>query len=213
MEKVDAIIFDVDGTLWDSREKVAQSWNQAMFDTYGREKTLTSEILTPLFGKTMNEIMDAAFPELDKKEQGRAAEVCYEYENRLLMEEPGIYYPGVDETIKILSEKYPLFIVSNCQCGYIEAVIKHLKNGNCIRDFLCYGDTKTEKDQTLRKLMEKHGLKNPVYVGDTAGDAKACRLARIPIIFAAYGLGEIKEEDYIEKINSIEELVSVMERI
>jgi hypothetical protein len=40
-----------------------------------------------------------------------------------LGERGGLLYPGVREGLAQLKEKYPLFIVSNCQSGYIETFI------------------------------------------------------------------------------------------
>ena len=43
-----------------------------------------------------------------------------------------------------------------------------------IKDHLCFGETQLSKDQTLLQLIGKNGLKSPVYVGDTQGDADSC---------------------------------------
>ena len=53
---MDGIIFDVDGTLWDSTEAVARSWNQAIEENTDFSLSLTADRLKSLFGKTMDEI-------------------------------------------------------------------------------------------------------------------------------------------------------------
>lgn len=63
-------------------------------------------------------------------------------------------YDGVVDTVKKLSEKYPLFIVSNCQCGYIEAMLNASGLGSYIKDHLCFEETQTPKSQTH---PEAHG--------------------------------------------------------
>lgn len=63
------IIFDVDGTLWDSTDVVADSWNAAIRDTVGIEANLDGDRLKQLFGKTMDEIGLAMLPMLDKKKE------------------------------------------------------------------------------------------------------------------------------------------------
>lgn len=102
-------------------------------------------------------------------------DICFDYENRYLETHPGVYYEGVMDTLKELALEYPLFIVSNCQCGYIEVMMKGAGMEPYIKDFLCFGQTQTSKDQTILKLMEKNNLTNPVYVGDTQGDADSCK--------------------------------------
>ena len=134
-----------------------------------------------------------------------------DYENRYLETHPGVYYEGVMDTLKELALEYPLFIVSNCQCGYIEVMMKGAGMEPYIKDFLCFGQTQTSKDQTILKLMEKNNLTSPVYVGDTQGDADSCKNAGIPFIFAAYGLGDVKE-DY-PTIHSFSELKTILREL
>ena len=135
---MDGIIFDVDGTLWDSTDSVAESWNLAIRENSTLDLTIDGEILQGLFGKTMTEIADALFPSLSEKERMDFIAVCFDYENRYLETHPGRMYDGVVDTVKKLSEKYPLFIVSNCQCGYIEAMLNASGLGSYIKDHLCF---------------------------------------------------------------------------
>ena len=121
---MDGIIFDVDGTLWDSVEVVAESWNLAIKENSDLEPNLNREILQGLFGKTMDEIAAGVFPDLDTDSRRKLMDICFDYENRYLETHPGVYYEGVMDTLKELALEYPLFIVSNCQCGYIEVMMK-----------------------------------------------------------------------------------------
>ena len=59
---MDGIIFDVDGTLWDSVEVVAESWNLAIKENSDLEPSLNREILQGLFGKTMVKLLPEFFP-------------------------------------------------------------------------------------------------------------------------------------------------------
>lgn len=120
---MDGIIFDVDGTLWDSVEVVAESWNLAIKENSDLEPNLNREILQGLFGKTMDEIAAGVFPDLDLDSRRKLMDICFDYENRYLETHPGVYYEGVMDTLKDLALEYPLFIVSNCQCGYIEVMM------------------------------------------------------------------------------------------
>ena len=63
MEKVQAILFDLDGTLWDSSEGVLKSWNQVleMHPECGRGP-ITQEELNGCFGLPMTEIAAKLFP-------------------------------------------------------------------------------------------------------------------------------------------------------
>ena len=190
---MDSIIFDVDGTIWDSTESVAASWNKAIREHSDLDLTLEPVSLSRVFGKTMTEIADILFPALAPDERMKLLDVCFNEENRYLEDHPGILYPGVAETIRDLSHKYPLYIVSNCQCGYIEVMLRTTGLEPYIRDHLCFGETQVPKGETILMLMEKNGLKSPVYVGDTQGDADSCKTAGIPFIFAGYGFGDVPD--------------------
>lgn len=204
---MDGIIFDVDGTLWDSTDSVAESWNQAIRENTDLHVTVDGTILKSLFGKTMDEIYNALFPQLPQSEKERIGGLCYEYENRLLETNPGRLYDGVAETFKTLSERTGLYIVSNCQCGYIEIFLKTSGLESCVKDHLCFGETQVSKGQTIRMLMERNHLKDVVYVGDTQGDANACKEAGVPFIFAEYGFGDVP--DAKRRIAKISELLTL----
>ena len=110
---MDGIIFDVDGTLWDSTEAVARSWNQAIEENTDFSLSLTADWLKSLFGKTMDEITLALFPSCPKEERDRIGYLCFNYENRLLETDHGVLYPDVAQTLENLSQKTDLYIVSN----------------------------------------------------------------------------------------------------
>ena len=188
---MDSIIFDVDGTLWDSTESVAASWNKAIREHSSLNLTLEPVSLSRVFGKTMTEIADTLFPSLSADERMKLLEVCFDEENRYLEDHPGILYPDVARTLKKLASRYPLYIVSNCQCGYIEVLLRTTGLGPYIKDHLCFGETQVPKGETIRRLIVKNRLQSPVYVGDTQGDADSCKTAGIPFIFAEYGFGDV----------------------
>ncbi len=190
---MDSIIFDVDGTLWDSTESVAASWNKAIREHSSLNLTLEPVSLSRVFGKTMTEIADTLFPSLSADERMKLLEVCFDEENRYLEDHPGILYPDVARTLKKLASRYPLYIVSNCQCGYIEVLLRTTGLGPYIKDHLCFGETQVPKGKTIRKLIVKNRLQSPVYVGDTQGDADSCKTAGIPFIFAEYGFGDVPD--------------------
>ncbi|MBO6136990.1 MAG: HAD family hydrolase [Lachnospiraceae bacterium] len=207
--RTDGIIFDIDGTIWDSTGIVADAWNEAAESTGYTDRRVSSEDLKGLFGKQMEEIVLALFPEVSDKERSRLLVVCRDKEQEYLQNDPcdGIAYPGICSTIESLSRDIPVFIVSNCQSGYIELVCEKLLLGEYIKDSECYGDTQKGKAENLKLLCRRNGLKAPVYVGDTEGDRQACEEAGVPFIFASYGFGAPVKYD--AKISSPEELLTL----
>ena len=190
MEHVESLIFDIDGTLWDSRALVAQGYNIQLRKEGLEHLCVTAEDLLPLFGKVMTEIADAIFESLPPEQRYPLMERCMDTENRYLHENPcHIGYPDVRETLEKLSRSHRLFIVSNSQQGYPELCIQKLGLTPYITGHLCFGDTGTEKGETIRRLMEQHRITSAVYIGDTQGDLEAARQAGIDFVFAAYGFG------------------------
>lgn len=206
----DGIIFDVDGTLWDSTPIVAEAWTQAVLECGIKDRTVTAEELKQLFGKTMSVIAESLFPEASKEVQEEILEKCCIYEEEALEKnQQDICYPGVEKVIKALSRTYDLYIVSNCQCGYIELFLRKTKLEAYIKDIECFGNTGRNKGENIRLLTERNHLKAPVYIGDTQGDCDASKEAGVPFIFAAYGFGNVS--DCAAKIGKIENLPALLE--
>ncbi len=204
----ESLIFDIDGTLWDSRQLVAEGYNIQLEKEGLSHLAVTAEDLRPLFGKVMTEIADVILASIDPSERYELMERCMKTENDYLFaNECKIGYPGVKETLEALSKKYRLFIVSNSQCGYPELCIEKLGLTDYIEGHMCFGDTGTSKGQTILTLIRKHNIGSCIYIGDTQGDLEACKEAGIPFIFCAYGLG--KAESWDAKIDSIEELLNM----
>ena len=204
----ETLIFDIDGTLWDSRQLVAEGYNIQLEKEGLQHLAVTAEDLRPLFGKVMTEIADTILASIDPSERYELMERCMKTENDYLFaNECRIGYPKVKETLEALSKKYRLFIVSNSQCGYPELCIEKLGLTDYIEGHMCFGDTGTSKGQTILTLIRKHNIGSCIYIGDTQGDLEACKEAGIPFIFCAYGLGQA--ESYDAKIDSIEELLNM----
>ena len=204
----DGIIFDVDGTLWDSTPVVEEAWNQAFIDNGIDDIRVDADRLKGLFGLPMDDIIDDLMPNYPVDFRREFGPKCFQYEEEFLKKKPGIQYPGLEKTLSELSKKYPLFIVSNCQAGYIELFCEKTGLGKYITDHCCPGDTGLLKADNIKLIAKNNNLKNPVYVGDTQMDANACEAAGVKMIFASYGFGKVKEPDYT--IRSFEELLDIL---
>ena len=204
----ESLIFDIDGTLWDSRALVAEGYNIQLKSEGLDHLCVTAEDLKPLFGKVMTEIADVILASIPESERYALMERCMKTENDYLFEnECKIGYPKVKETMAELAKNHRLFIVSNAQCGYPELCIDKLGLGEYIQGHMCFGDTGTSKGKTVRTLMKKHNIENCVYIGDTQGDYEATVEAEIPFIWCAYGFGN--PEGYDAKVDAFEDLLNL----
>ena len=191
----DSIIFDVDGTIWDTTPIVAKAWNAALDECGLSHAHVDAARLKGLFGLPMDDIIADILPNEPPQKREEFKKLCYINEHEYLHREPGILYPKIREVFKALSEKLPLFIVSNCQSGYIELLLEKTGMGSFVKDFACYGDKGLLKAANISLIVKKHGLKHPVYVGDTQMDADACAEAGVPILYASYGFGKVASPD------------------
>lgn len=206
----ESLIFDIDGTLWDSTELVAKGYNRHVCRIGMPHLQVTGEYLKGLFGRTMTEIADVIFAEIEVPRRYEIMRSCMDEEHVVLEEDPcKIAYPGVVETMEKLAEKHRLFIVSNSQSGYPQLLIEKLGIGHLIRGHLCYGDTGTCKGETIRTLMNIHGITDAVYIGDTQGDMEASYMAGLPFVFCRYGFGT--PEKFDAAVDSFPELEKLFE--
>ena len=206
MKPYDGIIFDVDGTLWYSCDKVAKFWSIAATEYLGREIHWTGALIEPMFGQPMDVFLDTLLPGLTREQKDQLSRKLWDKENELLVNDPGVLYPGVAEGLKELSRDHRLFIVSNCQKGYIEVLLDSYGLRPYVEGWLCWEDTCDRKGVTIRTLMERCGLKNALYVGDTQGDADECAWAGVDFLWAAYGIGKVHNPP--EQIGSFAELLA-----
>ena len=205
---VDGIIFDLDGTLWDSCRVVAESWTRTMQQVYGSERVFTVDDIKAIMGLTATEIGAKLFPD----HGDRAMELCLrcmDDELDYISDHSGDVYPGVEEMLSQLSRRWPLFIVSNCQDGYIQCFFGATGLGKYIKDIECEGATGLAKAENIKLICRRNGLESPVYVGDTAGDERSAKAAGCCFVHASYGFGTVQAPDAV--IKSVAELPALLE--
>ena len=203
----DGILFDLDGTLWDSVDEIVLTWNSVIvkYPEYGTP--ICRRDMEGLMGLQMDDIAARLFPNVDKERQLRLTQECVTAENKYLYVHGAKLYPNVRETLAQLRRRHRLFIVSNCQNGYIEAFL-HANGLEPLFDgFLCYGATGRGKADNIRQVIASYGIQSPVYVGDTQTDCQASAAAGVPFVFAAYGFGQA--EQYAARIERFKDLTGL----
>ena len=208
-----AIIFDMDGTLWDSADNVAISWNIAM-KKFGYERAPINEAdMQSVMGKTMDKIAEILFDKVEGEERKALLELACKEENDYLREHGGVLYPEIRKTMECLKEDYRLFIVSNCQAGYIEAFLDYYQFHDLVEDIECYGNNDKPKAENIQLICQRNGIapEDAVYVGDIQGDYDSSMAAGVKFIHAAYGFGTINAE--VLKIDAFSELPEVVKSV
>lgn len=205
-----ALIFDLDGTLWDSSKEVASSWDQTIRRRHPNAPAIKKEDMIETMGLTMNEIAERLiYTRLGHVDHDLAL-LAFKEENDYLIEHPGRHYPHLEETLKKLKNKYRLLIASNCQLGYIEAFL-HSLNDNYFSDWISWGETQKSKGENVIAIMKRQKVKKAIFIGDTLKDYEAAEYAAIPFIHASYGFGSLINAKY--RIADLEELPSLVEDV
>ncbi|MBQ5775817.1 MAG: HAD family hydrolase [Bacteroidaceae bacterium] len=181
----DALIFDMDGTLWDAVDTYAEIWNMA-FEREGIEQRITRNDLLALIGTPIDDIIRHFVPadQVDHLLQVIAGLVVTE-----LPRLGGRLYEGVQEGIATLAQHYQLFMLSNCDELELPIFVRYAGIEPYITDTLAYGNTHLRKADNMRLLAEKYHLQHPVYVGDTDSDCSEAHRAGVPFVWMSYGFG------------------------
>ena len=202
------LIFDLDGTLWDCTETICLAWQELLNDY----RPVSLEEIKNVMGKTGEEIMFLLFPNLNNEEQKKLLTRLEENELVWISKIGAHIYPNVEETIKELSKEYNLYIVSNCQKGYIESFLNYYKLNDYFIDIESNGNSGQPKPINIKLIMERNNITDAIYIGDTYKDYLATTENNLPFIFSSYGFDTYRPE-YKYKIDSITELKDTLKEI
>jgi phosphoglycolate phosphatase len=190
--KNDALIFDLDGTLWNACAASAKGWNVG-FAKLGINKKVTTEQIESIAGNPFDKCIEILFPGLEKQ-YPQLFDVLEENEIEVVKCDGATFYEGVIDGLKDLSKKYKIFIVSNCQEWYLKLFFKFSGLEKILTGYDCYGMSGISKGEMLKRIQSKFSLKNPVYIGDTASDESAAEIAEMEYIYVSYGFGSPKNK-------------------
>lgn len=202
--KYDGIIFDLDGTLWDSTKEICETWSEVLSHYEEVNKVVTQDELYGCMGLPLDDIADRLLEGIEHAKAMKMMQECCDLEILYLGEHGGTLYPDLEKTLEQLTKTHKLFIVSNCQAGYIECFLHAHNLKKYFADIECIGRTGLSKGENNKLIIERNNLKSAIYVGDTQGDAQSAKVAGIPFVYATYGFGQVQEFDFtIERISEI----------
>ena len=213
MKKVELVIFDMDGTLVDSREDIAGAVNFTL-DKLGLKKISLLEI-TSYIGWGVVDLIEKSLGENHRSLLPRALKIFKDYYRRHSTDKSRLY-PGVGEILQHFRNKRKI-IVTNRQREFAKIALKAFKIENYFEMIIggdevgCLKPSACPLNRGIGKL--KVNKKDAVIVGDMAVDIIAGKAAGIYTCAVTYGLGK-KEElfkadpDFI--IENISELKNIL---
>ena len=204
----DGIIFDLDGTLWDVFDATYKSAN--MVTKKHNLKSVSKEVVRGCFGLNREDSAKAYFPHLDLRESLNYIEEVIQNTTEILNTEGGIIFPNLKETLKVLSNNYDLYIVSNTsQKEYIESFLNCSDTKALFKDYIAASMLKISKADAIKKVIKDNELEKAVYVGDMIKDLEATIDAGVPFVQAKYGFGnDLKTEFYINEIKELPDIIN-----
>jgi phosphoglycolate phosphatase len=204
----DAVIFDIDGTLWNASSASARGWNLGLAQL-GIRNRVTAEQIAMVAGSPFEDCVEALLPGMSVRHPSLFEVLC-RYERAGVKRDGGKLYDGAFEAVSLLANKFDVFLVSNCQDWYLELFLDFSGLGPLLSGVDCHGRSSLPKNEMLSRMKRLQSPAAPVYVGDTAGDEAAAATAGITYIHASWGFGQPKGDPIT--VNSFAELLALLER-
>ena len=205
-----AVIFDLDGTLWETIDSTLESIN-TVARKYNQNE-VTKELICDNYGNNKVESAKLFFPNLSQEEAFKILDEADELNIKNLTSNGGYIYPGLEEALFSLNQEYDLFIISNTATKkYIESFLISSKLFKYFKDYVAASEIILSKGNAIIKLMDDYYIEKAIYVGDTLKDYKASEVANIPFIQCLYGFGKDLKCKY--SINNIDELYNLTDKI
>jgi len=185
----DGLIFDLDGTLWDSSLAVRIAWNTAIKTDSSPSRDFTHDDIAGIMGLPMGKIFEKLLPNCSSSQRDAIASKCFSEELAVIRNVGAHIYPGVAEGLATLSSVYPLFVVSNCNTEYLLLFLQISGLGNYFTDSECYGNTGKPKAENIRSVIQRNRLRQTAYIADTSADEESAKSAGATYFHVNYGFG------------------------
>ncbi|WP_337099625.1 HAD family hydrolase [Paenibacillus sp. YIM B09110] len=220
LTKPEAVIFDMDGTLFETETLLVQV-HKRLFETLREEKLYMKETppvdkLLSCLGMLLEDIWRQIMPDSSEAARRRADELMLQYELEGLEAGEGELYPYVEQTLVWLKEQdVKLFVASNGLEAYVKGVAEHKGIAPLFDGLYSAGEYGTaSKVDLVARLLSDHGVQSAWMVGDRSSDVEAGKgngLSTIGCAYASYGKrNELEGADIL--ISDFRELRELIER-
>ena len=187
-----AIIFDLDGTLIDSRTDIVTSIQVALA-RLGVDDTLGPEAIGALVGRPLREMIQTTASTLDKAELERAVTLYRDHFSRHFQDKSQVF-PGVSRGLALLSREFPLGCATTKPPASTEQVLTAFGLRavfTAVRGTEGNMAYKPAPDVLLAIAQDLEiDPASLLYVGDTVADIQAAHAAGAKAAWAKWGYGK-----------------------
>lgn len=203
------IIFDFDGTLFDTRTVDVAAFNRA-FAEMGYAALSEDEVLA-VIGKPLAAIA-ADFFDSKEQEANRYFELVLRYELEEIPPNAQMYPFAIKLLHKLKEAGHSLVICSNGSKGYLEAILRKFDLYDLFT-IVWYAHEGVSKIRALEIILEELPKDKTVYVGDRAEDLEAARSHSLPFIGAMYGYGGSEMDGAVYAADDVREVLNLIKQL
>ncbi|WP_025270283.1 HAD family hydrolase [Hippea sp. KM1] len=184
------VLFDLDGTLIDSRLDLANSINAALVEF--SLKPLPNEKIYSFVGNGVRRLVEDCLKEENAVHLfDGVMEFFFAHYYEHLLDNTVLYEGVLDVLERLKTKNTQMFVITNKSFIFTKRVLEGLGIDGYFRDVVC-GDSlpfRKPHPQPILTLRDRHGLEldGGVMVGDSENDIEAARAAGVKIGWAAYG--------------------------
>jgi phosphoglycolate phosphatase-like HAD superfamily hydrolase len=189
------VIFDMDGTLFDSRTAIVPSVREAL-QTVARDSgwpdTLPDDAeIGGHIGEPSKEFYLNVTPSGLRHHVDRIADLVRAGEKKRIEAGETRLFDGVSATLSALRDAgLKIAFYSNSGPGYFYTVLRAHRILDFASAATCYGETKAGKGEMVRTLGTKLGARALAVVGDRAHDVQAAKENSAFAVGVLYGFGD-----------------------
>ena len=217
MDKLRLLIFDWDGTLVDSIQRIVEAMHRA--SDLCAVPRCTDQQVRDIIGLAMPQAYDVLYPEADDADLKQRYIHAYSEQYLLLEEQPSPFYPGVLDALEDYRRAgYQLAVAT----GKSRRGLHRVLSGHNMVDFFditrCADETRSKPDPLMLHEILKYCAATPeqaIMVGDSPFDLRMAKNANVPSVAVSYGaqpLSVLHQEQPILAIDAFHQLTTWLQQ-